>query len=697
MSQNQLARETSPYLLQHKDNPVHWRPWGKDALDEAARENKPLLVSVGYAACHWCHVMAHESFEDAETAAMMNELYIPVKVDREERPDLDNWLQTAVAVSGQSGGWPLTAFLTPRGEPFFAGTYFPKEESYGRPGFKTVLRDLSARYRETPQAIEPNIRQIAQIMERAWSDNRSGQLDPLLMERVAVAMAQRYDIFFGGMVGAPKFPNVPSLKFLWRSYLRSSIPQFMQVVLTALDAMCRGGIYDHVGGGFSRYATDERWIVPHFEKMLYDNAQLLEVLTLVWQHNRNPMYRNRIEDTVGWVLREMLVEGAGFASSLDADSEGQEGRFYTWTDTEIDATLMGTMAPRFRQAYGVTKEGNFEGRNILHRFIPVQGLTQADETLFAAQRSKLLKAREARVRPFRDDKVLADWNGMMIAALAEAGAVMRQQSWIDAAKRAFAFVVEKLGDGDLLFHTYREGKRQHPGFSDDYANMARAALALWEITGDRSYFERAQTWTRVLDEQFWDLAQGGYAFSQPTEEPVQVRIRTAFDNQTPAANGIMLEVLARLFYTTGEQAYSDRVNALVTAFAGDVPNAFLQMSTYLSGFEYCVLAIQVVIVGPNNDPRTHDLINAVLGRSLPNRLLMVVAPGEGLPAGHPVEGKTMQNGQPTAYVCQGRTCSAPVTSAVALSQMLQLPQGAQTPVQAAMMPAVNNGGLAARA
>ena len=687
MTQNLLAQETSPYLLQHKDNPVHWRPWGKEALEEAVRENKPLIVSVGYAACHWCHVMAHESFEDSETAALMNELYVCIKVDREERPDIDHWLQTAVAVNGQGGGWPLTAFLTPKAEPFWAGTYFPKEDSMGRPAFKTVLRDVAQRYRENPYSAEPNLRQIAQLMEAAWSQNRAGGIDALLLEQTAIATAQRFDIFFGGMLGAPKFPNVSSLHFLWRAYLRTGTMQFLQVVLTSLDGMCRGGIYDHVGGGFSRYATDERWLVPHFEKMLYDNAQLVGILTLVWQHNRNPLYKSRVEETVAWLLREMRVEHAAFASSLDADSEGQEGKFYTWTDAELDAALVGTLVPRFKQAYGVTREGNFEGRNILHRYISVPGLTTADENLFATQRARLLEAREKRVRPTRDDKVLADWNGLMIASLAEAGAVFHEPQWIEAAKRAFQFVCDKLGDGDQLFHTYRDGKRQHPGFSDDYANMARAALVLWEATNDKFYLERARAWTRVLDEQYWDTTRGGYAFAPQRDEPVQVRIRMAYDNPTPAANAVMVEVLGRLFFITGEPSYSERVNALITAFAGDVPRGYLQMPTFLCGFELCALALQIVIVGSNTDSRTHDLINAVLGRSLPNRILIVIGPEDKLPEGHPVAGKTMINGQPTAYLCQGPTCSSPVTSAVMLSQILQLPQGPQNAVQAAAAPA----------
>ncbi|MCH8858589.1 MAG: thioredoxin domain-containing protein, partial [Proteobacteria bacterium] len=487
MTRNLLDQETSPYLLQHKDNPVHWRPWSAQTLGEAEREDKPLLVSVGYAACHWCHVMAHESFEDPETAEIINELYIPVKVDREERPDIDSWLQTAAQISSQSGGWPLTVFLTPKGKPFWGGTYFPKEDSLGRPAFKTVLRDLAARFRNNPDAFEPTIRKITEVMDSAASEDRTGQMDPFLLERVSVATAQRFDIFFGGMTGAPKFPSVPSLKLIWCGYLRSGLSQYLQIVSTSLNAMCRGGFYDHVGGGFARYATDERWLFPHFEKMLYDNAELVGLLTLVWQNNRNPLYQTCVEDTIGWLLREMRVEGGGFASSLDADSEGEEGKYYTWTAAELDAALVGTMIPRFKQVYSVTSEGNFNGRNILHRFVSIPGLTAADEMLFTKQRSLLLEVRAKRMPPGRDDKVLADWNGMMIASLAKAGSAMNRSDWLAAAEKAFTFVCDRLGEGDKLFHTYRAGKRQHAGFSDDYANMARAALCLWEATGDKAY------------------------------------------------------------------------------------------------------------------------------------------------------------------------------------------------------------------
>jgi uncharacterized protein YyaL (SSP411 family) len=677
---NLLANETSPYLLQHKDNPVHWRPWGPDVLAEAQRTNRLILVSVGYAACHWCHVMAHESFEDAETAALMNELYVCVKVDREERPDIDSWLQKIPSIMGKPGGWPLNVFLTPKGEPFWGGTYFPREESFGRPGFKTVLKDIAQRYRESPEMIAPNVRQVAEQLDAAWYQNRAGTFDILKLDRVAVAVAQNCDIFYGGVLGAPKFPNVPVLELLWRSYLRTGMQQFLSLSLVALDNIGRGGIYDHLGGGFSRYTVDEQWQIPHFEKMLYDNAQIIHHMTLVWQHGRQPVLRNKVEETIAWALREMRVEGAGFASSLDADSEGQEGKFYIWTDAEIDSVLTGTNADRFKQAYGVTRDGNLlhegkpTGRNILHRIANLQGWTEAEEPSFTAQKQLLFEARERRVRPGRDDKVLVDWNGLMITSLAVAGAAFDRKDWIEAARDAFQFVCNKLGDGERLFHSYRDGRKQHPAFADGYANMARAALALWEATQDRRYLERAIAWTRTLDQEFWDVVQGGYVYSKNADVPEQVRTRTAFDAQTPAGNSVMIGVHGRLFYATVDQAYAERANTMIQAFAGDVASNYMQMSTYLNNFEFCTSCIEIVVYGPPADPRTQDLVKAVQGRSLPNRLLMIVPPGETLPPGHPAQGKTMQEGLPTVYVCGGMVCSPPITSAGVLSHVLQLPE-----------------------
>jgi uncharacterized protein YyaL (SSP411 family) len=677
---NLLATETSPYLLQHKDNPVDWRPWGPEALAEAQRTNKLQLVSVGYAACHWCHVMAHESFEDAETARLMNDLYVCVKVDREERPDIDNWLQKVPTIMGSRGGWPLNVFLTPRGEPFWAGTYFPKDEGMGRPSFKTVLRDIAQRYRESPEMVQPNVRQISDSLDQAWYQNRAGNFDMHKLDRVAIATAQNCDIFFGGITGAPKFPNVPVLELLWRAYLRTGMQQFLSLTLVTLDNMGRGGIYDHIAGGFARYAVDDQWLVPHFEKMLYDNAQMIDLMSLVWQHGKQAVLKTKIEETIAWGLREMRIENAAFASSLDADTEGEEGKFYVWTESELDSVLAGTPVDRFKQAYGVTREGNFPhegkptGRNILHRIANLPAWTEAEEITFTAQKQRLLDAREKRIRPGRDDKVLVDWNGLMIAALANAAMALDRRDWIEAAQRAFQFICDKLGEGDRLFHSYRAGKRQHPAFADGYAAMARAALALWEATQERRYLDRAIGWTRTLDQDFWDVVQGGYVYSRNPDVPEQVRTRNAFDTQTPSGNGMMIGVHGRLFYATLDQSYAERANTLIQAFAGDVASQYLQMSAFLNNFEFCTSCLEIIVYGPSHDPRTHDLVRAVTGRSVPNRLLMVVPPGQTLPPGHPAEGKTMQEGLPTAYVCGGMVCSPPITSAAVLSHVLQLPE-----------------------
>jgi len=671
MSQNLLAQETSPYLLLHKDNPVHWRPWGSQALKEAQESGKPIHLSVGYTSCHWCHVMARESYEDPNTAAFLNENFVNVKVDREERPDIDLVYQASLTAIGRQGGWPLTAFLTPKGEFFFGGTYFPKEAQAGGPNFRTVLEDISRFYKEKPETVTSDAAQITNALRELWNQNRSGTFSAGTLEHVALRAGQRFDIFFGGLSGSPKFHNSPLLELMWRGYLRAGTPQLQQIVLTALDRMCQGGIYDHLGGGFFRYSVDETWLVPHFEKMLYDNAQLVDILTLVWQHTRIPLFMTRVSEIVAWLKREMMVENAAFASSLDAESEGTEGKFYVWTEADIDAALAGTFVQRFKEIYGVQRDGNFNGTNVLNRLGAPAMLPEADEALLATQRTKLLAARAKRARPMRDDKVLADWNGMMIAALAGAGVVFRQPEWTNMAAQAFRFVVDKMSDGDRLFHSYCGGKAGQPGYSDDYANMARAALTLWEMTGEEHYFERAQAWTRVLNEQFWDAENGGYFYTPHDSEHLLVRIRTATDGQTPAANAVMIGVIGRLYWVTGQQEYRDRSNALIQAFATESQRALLAMATYFNNFEFVLMAMHIVIVGPAEDSRTHELINAVMGRSLPNRLLTIVPPSGGLPAGHPAFGKTMQNGQPTAYVCQRGACSSPVTSPVTLSQALQ--------------------------
>jgi uncharacterized protein YyaL (SSP411 family) len=691
MSRNLLDQETSPYLLAHKDNPVHWRAWNADALAEAQSAGKPILLSIGYTACHWCHVMNEESFSDAETAALMNDNFIPIKVDREERPDLDQIYQAAANAMGQGGGWPLTMFLTPQGEPFFAGTYFPKEARFGQPPFKSVLTEVARIYREQPEPVANATERVQQTFAQLWSRDLRGDLTPGVLDNLAVLIGQRFDMFYGGVTGAPKFPSTALVEMLWRAYLRTGVEQFNQLVQASLTNMSMGGMYDHLAGGYARYSTDDRWIVPHFEKMLYDNALIVDILLLVWQGNRARLYHDRITETLDWVLRDMRVEKA-FASSIDADSEGEEGKYYVWTEAEIDAALQGTFAQRFKDVYNVTRDGNFEGKNVLHRLGRIAGypLADADEALLARQRALLLAARQERPAPVRDDKALADWNGMMITTLANAGAVFGNRPWIDAAVAAFDFICEALGDGDRLFHSWRAGQRGPAGFADDYANMARAALALHEATGDKRFLGRARQWTHVLNEHFWDLQNGGYFTSSDEADPLIVRPRMIFDQVIPSANGVMVTVLAKLYLITTEAFYRERANGLIQAFSGEIARVGVSIPTYVNGLETVLRSLQVVIVGPARAAKTQELVAAVYGRSLPGRVVIVSEPDQDLPEGHPARGKTMENGQPTAYVCQNMTCSPPVTNAVALSQMLQMPAMPAAQAQQPVPPEAQN-------
>src|SRR6478752_2070238 len=454
---NRLAQATSPYLLQHKHNPVDWWSWGPEALQEAKRTNKPILLSVGYAACHWCHVMAHESFEDAATAHVMNELFVNIKVDREERSDIDQIYMSALHLLGALRVWPLTMFLTSKAEPFFCGTYFPKESRFGRPAFVDVLREVARLFREEPSRSEQN--RAALLSRLAEKARPADKVTTGLKELDAAAMqvGNMFDQVNGGLRGAPKFPQPAILEMLWRAGLRTKDARFFETVDHTLARMCEGGIYDHLGGGFSRYSVDECWLVPHFEKMLYDNAQLLELLALAWQRSGNALFATRARETVEWLSREMTTKEGAFCSSLDADSEGEEGKFYVWSYDEVMRTLGLDDGEFFAKHYDVTPGGNFEGHTILNRLERVPR-TQADEERLSFLRAKLMQVRDLRVRPGLDDKTLADWNGLMIAALVNAGVVFDETRWIAMAGRAFDFIAREMTRGDRLGHSWREGQ-----------------------------------------------------------------------------------------------------------------------------------------------------------------------------------------------------------------------------------------------
>jgi uncharacterized protein YyaL (SSP411 family) len=665
MDKNRLGEEISPYLLQHKDNPVHWQAWGRETLAAAKAADKPILLSVGYAACHWCHVMAHESFENAAIARQMNEHFVNIKVDREERPDLDAIYQNALALMGEQGGWPLTMFLTPAGEPFWGGTYFPPEPRWGRPGFPQVLTALSNAYRNDPDSILKNVAALRAGLRKLEQPQRGEGIAPDLFDRVAERLLREIDPLNGGIGTAPKFPQCGIFELLWRAWKRTRLEPYREAVLRTLTTISQGGIYDHLGGGYARYATDTHWLVPHFEKMLYDNAELLSLLTLVWQETGDPLYAQRVAETVGWVEREMTHPEGGFYSSLDADSEHEEGKFYVWSEAEIDRVL-GDGAVLFKRFYDVTGDGNWEGHTILNRLAHPALADAATEVALAQGRERLLSVRAGRVRPGLDDKILADWNGLMIAALAEAGLAFERAEWTLLAERAFAFIAARmtLPDGRLR-HSWRADEARHPASVDDYANLCRAALALHEATLDNAYLAQAGTWVSVLDRHYWDVADGAYFFAADDTADLIARVKTASDAAVPSGNGTMVGVLTRLFLLTGDDKYRERAEAIVAAFAGELGRNFFPLATLINNTEFAATPVQIVLAGNADDTVFAELRGAAYRVSLPNRMVIATT-GAALPAGHPAHGKGPVGGRAAAYVCVGQVCSLPLTEPQAL-------------------------------
>jgi hypothetical protein len=655
VQENRLARETSPYLLQHKHNPVAWQPWGPDALAEAQASGKPILLSVGYAACHWCHVMAHESFEDQATAEVMNELFVNIKVDREERPDIDQIYMAALHHLGEQGGWPLTMFLTPKGEPFWGGTYFPKTSRYGRPAFVDVLREVSRLFREEPAKIGQNRDALMERLKAGARPEGKVTIGRPELDGFAQRLGGMFDPTHGGMRGAPKFPNSAIYELIWRAGLRTGDERYFRLIEHTLERICEGGIYDHLGGGFSRYSTDERWLVPHFEKMLYDNAQLLELLALAFQHSGNPLFRQRAAETVEWLAREMTTPEGAFCASLDADSEGEEGKFYVWSKDQIEEAMGPDDAAFFVQHYDVSPEGNFEGHNILNRSKSLPR-SKEDEARLTMLRQNLLMLRSKRVRPGLDDKVLADWNGLMIAALANAGAMLGEPAWIEMGARAFDFVARSMTRGDRLGHSWRDGRLLYPAMASDFANIIRAALALYEATGRRNYLDQAVTWQQAFDAHYANPDNGGYFLTAADAEGLVVRPASTSDDATPNPNSIAAQNLVRLAALTGEAKWRAQADALFDGvLAGAAENLF-QHAALLNALDLRLSAAEIVVTGP----QASRFADAALRLPFVSRILLRAASASDLPAGHPAQSKIAAAGS-AAFVCVGVTCSLPVT------------------------------------
>ncbi len=663
---NRLARETSPYLLQHQHNPVDWWPWGPAALAEAQRLNRPILLSVGYAACHWCHVMAHESFEDDATAAVMNELFVNIKVDREERPDIDQIYMNALHHLGQQGGWPLTMFLAPDGAPFWGGTYFPKEAQYGRPGFTDVLREVARVFHEAPDKINQNRQAlVARLADRGRAQNPATIGLPEL-NNAAVSIAGATDPVNGGLRGAPKFPQCAMLEFLWRAGARTGDERFFATTDLALTRISQGGIYDHLGGGYARYSVDERWLVPHFEKMLYDNAQLLDLLALQHARAPNPLYAARAMETVGWLQREMMQPGGGLSSSLDADSDGEEGKFYVWSADEIGHVLGANDAALFAAKYDVSREGNFEGKNILNR---LNGLTDTPEEAarLAMLRDMLHRERSKRVPPGLDDKVLADWNGLAIAALAHAALAFERPDWLAIARRAFAFVAAEMTRGDRLGHSWRDGRLLFPGLASDHAAMIGAALSLFEATGEADFLTRAVAWQIALDTHYADRNHGGYFLTADDAEGLIVRPHATVDDAIPNHNGLIAQNLVRLAVLAGDDRYREQSDALFAALLPVAQDNVFGHLSLLNALDLKLNGAEIVVVGDGADAAA--LLAAARRLPYATRIVLHAPQASSLPKSHPARAKadSVQGG--AAFVCRGQSCSLPLTDAHALNNL----------------------------
>jgi uncharacterized protein YyaL (SSP411 family) len=673
---NRLINETSPYLLQHAHNPIDWYPWGSDALEKAQRDDKPIFLSIGYAACHWCHVMEHESFKDAETAALLNDDFVSIKVDREERPDLDSiYMSAVVALTGQ-GGWPMSVFLTSEGAPFYGGTYFPNTRRYNMPAFADVLRAVADAWKNRRAQINASSRKVLQAIQRDLIETQKAPLDTQTLDQAVTNIHRSFDWTNGGWGSAPKFPQPMTIEFLIRRYVATRDDLVLKMITQSLDRMARGGMYDQLGGGFHRYSTDATWLVPHFEKMLYDNAQLARVYLHAWQITQNDSYRRIATQTLDYVAREMTDPHGGFYSTQDADSEGHEGKFYTWTLEEIH-TRLGDDAQLFAEAYGVTERGNFEAGSILHIardpdvLAAMHHLAQPEiETRLAAARQKLFATREQRVKPARDDKVLTAWNGLMLAALAEAARAFGRADYRAIAERNANFVLAELrASNGRLRRSWKQGAARLNGYLEDYAHLAEGLLALYETMFDARWFVAARELADTLLAHFTD-PQGGLFDTSDDHETLVTRPKDLQDNAVPSGNAMAAIVLLKLSAFTGDQRYRDAAERVLQSVQSILGSAPLGFSQWLSALDFALgRPKEIALIGTPDECRS--LLQVVFREYCPNQVVAVGRPTEASPIPL-LEGRAQIDGRATAYVCQNFACQLPVTEPAALARQLAL-------------------------
>ena len=678
---NRLANETSPYLLQHAGNPVDWYPWGEEAFAKARAEDKPVLLSIGYSACHWCHVMEHESFEDEAIAALMNENFVSIKVDREERPDLDEIYMNAVQLLTKRGGWPMTVFLTPEGKPFFGGTYYPPEDRHGMPGFPRVLKAVVEAYRNKPQDVARNVDQIVAALDRMSVLNLTGgEMSVELVTRGAEGLTPAYDATHGGFGRAPKFPNAGVFNMFLRAYRLSGNRPYLEMITETLRKMAEGGMYDQLGGGFHRYSVDDKWLVPHFEKMLYDNGQLAQVYAEAYRITKDGFFKRIVEETLEYVLREMCQAEGGFYSAQDADSEGEEGKFFVWTREQVLELLGKEHGEIFCRFYDVSDLGNFEGKNILHPILTVEQAAkyfkkdeEEIESVLAGARARLFEEREKRIKPFRDEKVIVSWNGLMLSGVAAAYAITGDARIRDAGARTVDFIFTRMFDKGLLLHTYKDGQAKLLGYLDDYAFLIAGLLDLFEATHETELLERAEALARTMVEEFWDETNGGFFYTGKSHEQLISRTKPGFDHSIPSGNSVAALVLVRLHHYTGEQDLLERAEKVLRLHYDNMAREPFGLATMLGALDFHLSKpAEIVMVAATDDPDASGIVRQVQDSYLPNKTLQWVSPDAKLEEISPLlEGKSQVGGKPTVYVCRNFTCAPPVTDWEGLKPLLE--------------------------